>query len=82
MPDETPSDFARWLLSCHITPPEEFRPMVNHVPEGDAIEAHWSNETYFGEWICPGLTLYRGRSSGQVVGVFIDGLSRIMEGKS
>ena len=79
-------------LSTNVIAPEDFRPVVYYNRDGDCLEIFLSPESFVGEPIeqvavgpdgrlmggyAGGLTVYRGRESGAVVGLCVQGIGRL-----
>lgn len=55
-----------------------FKPSAHYCPDGDTLEVHLTNEPCYFVWICPDICVIRSQESNQIIGVSIDGLSRIV----
>ena len=69
------------LLEAGVVAPEDFKPFVLAIPNGDLITVHWSPEAYKAKWIGPHLTLPYGRDTKEVVGLSINSLSNLKAGE-
>jgi hypothetical protein len=52
-------------------------PEITYNRDGDLLECIWGSGSYYGEWLDPRITLYRSHETGEVVGVCIEGASRL-----
>ena len=72
-------DFVRLVTGENnelVTREEDFKPFAIYIPEGDCLEFIYSPEPCFGERIDDLVTVYVGKSSGEVVGSMIKGVRR------
>ncbi len=62
------------------TAPEKcpWKPTPFYNVEGDQIEFYFADEMYHGEWLCPGSELLISEETGEVIGVVIPGIKRMI----
>jgi hypothetical protein len=58
---------------------QNFKPQVYYNKAGDMIEVMWESADYYGEYINPGLTLYKAQDDNRVVGCEINWISDLMK---
>jgi hypothetical protein len=78
MPDGDGRDpaFAAWVMGDGADP-GPFRPLVAYDRDGDILEMVWDDESFAGKYVNGWLTLYLGQHTGRVVGLVIEGFSRL-----
>lgn len=57
--------------------PEAFKPFAFYNVHGDMIEVYWENVSGYGEWLNSTITLMKARDDHRVIGVVIEGVSRL-----
>ena len=76
---ETLDQWLAYVKNIREFPP--FKPSVFYNEPGDMLEIMLSNECYYGKWITPQVTMLIGTESGEVVGVNISGIKKLINGK-
>jgi hypothetical protein len=69
------SELARFVNE--LPPPGEFRPTATYDPDGDCIEFLFQADDYHAERIDDVVTVYYGRTSGELIGSVIKNLSEL-----
>ena len=65
-------DFDDLIKKIEEMPQEPFKPHAWYNADGRMVEACWSNESHYAEWINPQITLLRSQADPtKVVGVLL-----------
>lgn len=73
----TNAEFTRAVLA-YVVPDAPFEPSAHYDPDGDCIEVITSPEPFYAERVSDTLTVYYGQESGEVVGSFVQDVSRML----
>lgn len=72
-----PSEFADRMWS-RFGKAEPFQPSAHYDPDGDCLEFLVSDEAFRGERLDKWVTVYRGRSTGRIVGSMIKSIRELL----
>ena len=56
------------------------KPIVDYDTDGDELEVLLTDESYYGDWRGPQLTLYRRQGTDEIVGFVVSGIRRLVDG--
>jgi hypothetical protein len=60
-------------------PAQGFTPGPRYFPAGDFLAVYWSDERCVAETVAPGVHVERSLATGEIVGVKVYGVSRVIQ---